>query len=200
MKTILFSYTQKIQYNTDQVLINNKQIDDFNGTTAESFAYEKAREYYRSYLSNHFENYIILTGSGSSYGIGAIGKKGKIMSGLWESVKTSITEEKLKEFCEKIHFPYPEDGKSGDLEALLSKANIAKEFVKYEVEDCINLIQQRIKEDCSLTLPDNSDHELFLKKITSRKLKYPRVKLFTQLSQSQNRHESLYREVFQAIR
>jgi hypothetical protein len=179
MKKILISHAKTIQYNEDEVHINNTKIDNVEEKNTKDLAYELARSYYKSNLSNHFENFVILTGSGTSFEVGDIGKKGKLMSGLWDSVKQRLKENRLKEICKLVKYPYPKTKEYGDLEALLTKANIAKEFIDDDIEEVITEIQNNIKHDCTLTLPDNSMHELFLKKITSRKLKYPRVKLFT---------------------
>jgi hypothetical protein len=47
------------------------------------------------------------------------------------------------------------------------------------LQPIIDEIEKIIREACTLTLPDNAPHALFMRKITSRKLKYSRVKLFT---------------------
>jgi hypothetical protein len=179
MKKILISHSNTIEYSEGQVILNGKEVSDLEGKVPKEYAYDKLRSYYSTYLANHFENLIVLTGSGSSYGIGVDDKKGKTMKELWEIVENNLSKENLYRFCEIVKFPYPEDGKSGDLEALLSRAISAQDFVPYNVESMVNRIQQIIKEECTLTLPQNSYHEIFLKKLTSRKLKYPRLKIFT---------------------
>lgn len=177
MQQILFSYNYSVHYDSDKVLING-QLESHEGSTREH-AYKKAREIYKSILTNNFENFVILTGAGSSFGIGKDRVIGKTMKELWFAVEEFIGQESLREFCQIIKFEYPGSGQHGDLEALLSRAVIAKEFLSKDIEDQIDRIQRQIRTLCCLPLPENSHHELFLKKITARKLKYPRVKLFT---------------------
>jgi hypothetical protein len=179
MGKILISYNNNVEVLNNQALLNNQPIEIEPGLNEIETAYRKAREIYRTLLTSNFENFIILTGAGSSIGIGTDGKVGMTMKGLWYRIEDIIGRAELKEFCNSLKFDYPEDGIHGDLEALLSKAVIAREFLSHDIEPMITGIQDYIRKACTLTLPDDSPHELFLKKITARKLKYPRVKLFT---------------------
>lgn len=174
---ILLSHDKTIEYDDSEVLIDGKKIQDLGGHTSTEYAYEKAREWYKKYFSSHFENLIILTGAGSSIGIGKDKKKGKTREGLWVSIKSKVGEEKLKKLCEEIKYTYPQNG-SGDIEAILSKAEKAKEY-REGITDIIVEIKKQIKDECSLVLPDDAPHQLFIQKITSRKLRDPRIKLFT---------------------
>jgi len=175
MKKILISHSNNIEYDEDTVRFNGKEVADYEDMSPKEYAYDKLRKFYSTYLSNQFENLIVLTGSGSSIGIGADTKKGKTMKELWETVTEEIGKEEFSRFCEAIKF----DESNPDLEALLSRAISAQDFVPRNVEGMIRRIQNIIKEECTLILPENSHHELFLKKLTSRKLKYPRLKIFT---------------------
>jgi hypothetical protein len=188
MKKILVSHKNVVEFSNEKVQINGREVTDLDGKTNEQYAYDQARFIYSSILSNHFENLVVLTGAGSSVGIGIDNKVGKTMKELWFCVLEHFKESNFRSLCDKIKFNYPDGDEYGDLEALLSRANVAKEFVDVEqheienqnnVEDSIIRIQEIIKRYCSLPLPSNSHHELFLKKITSRKLKYPRTKIFT---------------------
>ena len=174
---ILISHDVCISYNESEVIISNNKVDDLKGKTKEVYAKDETRSYYKKFLSSHFENLMILTGAGSSVGIGKGSKKGKTREDLWNGVKEQVKEKKLKELCKKIKYTYPENG-YGDIEAILSKAEKAREYVS-GIEDLIQKIKDKIKEDCCLELSDSSPHELFLNKITSRKLRDPRVKIFT---------------------
>ncbi|MDP8289790.1 MAG: SIR2 family protein [Candidatus Susulua stagnicola] len=174
---ILISHDLRISHDDTDVHILDNKVEDLEGKTAEVYARDKMRAYCNKFLSSHFENLIVLTGAGSSVGIGKTDKKGKTRTELWSSVKDYITEEKLKALCKKIKYPYPE-GEPGDIEVILSKAEKAKEYVS-GIESVIKKIKNKIKGDCSLELPDVSSHELFLNKITSRKLRDPRAKIFT---------------------
>ena len=177
MKKILYSNQLSIKYSEDEVIINGKKVVDIEGITSEEYAYQSMRDFYKKGLSCHIENLVFLSGAGTSVGIGE-GVKGKTMYGLWSAVKNSIGIEELKVFCESIQFEYSEDDL--DLEALLSRAITAKKFINDpKIEEIINKIEETIRNECTLILPENSPHELFLHKSTARKLKYPRLKIFT---------------------
>ncbi len=179
MPQILFTSTKTINYDeeSNEVYINGRKVEDLDGKSANDYAYGMMRDYYKKELSCHIENFVILSGAGTSVGIGKE-NKGKTMKMLWESVRDSIGKDKLKEFCDKVKFDYKHF--NTDLEALLSKANIAKEFIDdMNIQQMINSIETIIRKDCTLELPEFSPHELFLKKATARKLKYPRLKVFT---------------------
>ncbi len=136
-------------------------------------ARKQTREFYKNLLVPQVENLIVLSGAGTSVGIGRDGKLGKSMLELWATVEKK-PEIALSTFCTEIGF-----AEKGDLERLLSKANRAIEFKETDVKDKIAKIENVIKENCTLQLPDNSPHEIFLNRITERKIKHPRVKLFT---------------------
>lgn len=160
-----------------------------------SFAHELKRSFYKNFLSNHFENLVVLSGAGTSVGWG-----GKTMKELWDAVKNKLIGNTLEKLCKAIGFisettdfaNLKEEEK--DLEKLLSRANIAKEFIKkyryktaggeekeedIDITDLVSKAESEIQKECRLVLQDKAPHEQFLNKITNRKLKDPRVKLFT---------------------
>lgn len=177
-----------------EVLINGKpHVFDTTITSEEKkeFAQEKKRTFYKSFLSTHFENLVVLSGAGTSVGWG-----GKTMRELWDAVQEKLTAETFEKLCKAIGF-IPEDAdfskldKEKDLEKLLSRANIAKQFIKkyknnktqkeeyINIEDLVSQCEKEIQAKCKLLLGTDAPHEQFLNKITNRKLKDPRVKLFT---------------------
>lgn len=181
MEQIYYSENQNIAYDLDGVVINGKSIpeDQKSNFTNEEYSYKIMRETYGTVLSRQYENIVILSGSGTSVGIGKGEKLGKTMSGLWNSVVPQIGYEKLKDFAAKIKYDAI-DKENTDLEALLSKAIISQAFLcEPEVETTINKIESIIRDECSLDLPDDAPHFIFLRKLTARKLKYSRVKVFT---------------------
>jgi hypothetical protein len=160
------------------------------------------RKKYADFLNNQFENLVILSGAGSSVGIGKknqdgiddIERKGKIMSQLWDEVEIKLTKQILDRFCKLV--TYNEIKKVDEvetnvknLERLLSLANIAKNFVidshggegiqEINIEETIKQIEEVIKVNCTLKLPDDAPHLSFIEKITKRKVTLPRVKIFT---------------------
>jgi len=165
-----------------KVFIDNKEHDFKKDDKAdkEQYAIQVKRNKYKKFLENQFENLVVLTGAGSSKDVG-----GKLLTELWDDSSTLLSEKKLNKLCELSHY-YDRDisGKNyvKNLEKLLSLANAAKEFVTdkdVDIKDCITKIQALIKKDCELNLPDISPHEIFLEKITKRKVTLPRAKVFT---------------------
>lgn len=181
MDQIYYSVHQNIAYDLDDVEINGKKIpnDQKGKFTTREYAYKITRESYGAVLTRQYENIIILSGSGTSVGIGIGEKFGKTMSGLWNSVIEKIGFDKLKVFAKKIKFDALNKNYT-DLEALLSKAIISQTFLcDPKIEMTIKQIESIIRDECSLDLPDNAPHLILLRKLTARKLKYSRVKVFT---------------------
>ncbi len=182
----LISYQTNIEISGGDVYINDAK-QDLEQKKPLEFAQQATRTFYSRFLKSHFENLILLTGAGSSIGIGKNGKTGKTRIELWDSIKKVIGIERLKKFANRIQINFPEENDVGDVEEILSKAYIAREFIKpMEGDDphdgidlIISEIQKQIIDDCSLELPDDSPHELILARLTSRKVKLPRVKIFT---------------------
>lgn len=181
MEQIFYSESVNISYDTTNVYINGSQISDEDkaGLSSESYAYQKMRKAYHDVASKQYENVIVLSGAGTSVGIGTNGKNGKTMAGLWTEVVSQIGFENLKKFAKSIKFaPVNED--YTDLEQLLSHAMLAEAYSpRAYVAKMIYKIEAIIRENCSLILPDDAPHIGFIRKITSRKLKYSRAKIFT---------------------
>ncbi|MEB0302844.1 SIR2 family protein [Mucilaginibacter sp. 5C4] len=182
----LVSETADIGNETTTIMVNDlpfKYIEETPTTTSEKveFANKLKRAAYSLFLKSHFENLIILTGAGSSVGWG-----GLTMKELWDKVETKLTTPVMEKFCKEVKFigdvalsTLTESQK--DLEKLLSKANTAKNFVTsaFDITGTIEICEAEIFSNCKITLKDDSPHETFLNKITNRKLKDPRVKIFT---------------------
>ena len=170
----------------EKVFIDGQELkfDEGGAPNLEQFAVQNKRSKYQKFLNRQFENLIILTGAGSSVGVGKDNKEGRLLTQLWDDTKDKIGEEKLSKFCELVNY---KDKKDGDyvknLEKLLSIANAAKDFIKSTdeiiIEDIINEIQNLIKEKCELMLPTEAPHHTFIEKITRRKATLPRAKIFT---------------------
>lgn len=200
----------EVHYSADHVIVDDVYIDgikyqfDEKATPEDklNFAITKKREKYAEFLNNQFENLIVLTGAGSSVGIGkdiVIGeetkeRKGRLLAQLWDDVKEVISEETLYEFCKLVKYEDKSKNEGEEeqyvknLEKLLSLANISKNYVehipdkgkeKIVIEDVIKKIEEVIKTNCTLKLPENAPHTLFIEKITKRKVTLPRAKIFT---------------------
>jgi NAD-dependent SIR2 family protein deacetylase len=170
----------------EKVFIDDQEqkFDEEGAPNLEQFIVQNKRSKYQKFLNRQFENLIILTGAGSSVGVGVDGKTGRLLTQLWDATKDKVGEEKLNKFCELVNYK----DKNGDnyvknLEKLLSIANAAKDFIKSTdeiiIEDVINEIQNLIKEKCELMLPTEAPHHTFIEKITRRKATLPRAKIFT---------------------
>lgn len=180
MKQIYFCERNDIKYSDDAVEVNMEKLplDIISGSNTEHYAYKLMREHYAKVLSRQYENIVVLSGAGTSVEIGVGDKKGKTMRGLWSAVVSDITFEALEKFSENIQFGQI-DKECTDLEALLSKAILSEAFYsRDEVREIIDRIETIIRRECSLELPDNAPHDHFLRKLTARKLKYSRAKIF----------------------
>lgn len=174
-----------VEKDNDQVIrvfIDGKEheFDNTDKSDKGEYAIQTKRNKYRRFLEHQFENLVILTGAGSSKDVG-----GKLLTELWDEASLLLGEEKLNKLCQLSHYYDKTPGTDfyvKNLEKLLSLANAAKEYVtddEVDLKECINKIQSLIKEKCELKLPDNSPHEIFLEKITKRKVTLPRAKIFT---------------------
>ena len=169
----------------EDVYINGKKHDfkDEKNPNKEAYAQETKRKLYNNFLNNQFENILILTGAGSSIGIGKGDKKGKILSQLWDDSEKELGKENFELLCKLVKYNDTDsNGIIKNLEKVLSLANTAKEYIndeKIDISKSVDTIKKLIKDRCTLELPDNSPHSLLLNKITKRKVTYPRFKLFT---------------------
>jgi hypothetical protein len=195
---------EKIEYNIFIDGALHKFEDENNNPNKLAYALATKRKKYSEFLNNQFENLIILTGAGSSVGIGdnilikdvSTERKGRLLAQLWDDVSVAITEKILNRFCVLVKYvdKYKEKEEDVDLkyiknlEKLLSLANIARNYVTdvpleketaLDIEDIINQIEKIIKVNCTLKLPENAPHSIFIEKITKRKVTLPRVKVFT---------------------
>lgn len=147
----------------------------------DELAHEIKRRKYQDLFKKQFKNFNVLTGAGTSIGIGTGDKVGLLMSGLWEQAEKLLTKKAFETLCMKVKHDY--DNKN--LEALLSLIdgnilysgdNDTVELLKKNRDDLLSMIVDK----CSLVAPDkNFPHEIFLSKITQRKPTLPRVKVFT---------------------
>ncbi|WP_421939237.1 SIR2 family protein [Pedobacter sp.] len=191
----------EIEYSGDKV--ENVYLDGIkyhfenDGTDKLRFAQESKRKKYSDFLNNQFENLIILSGAGTSVGIGddisengsLVSRKGKLLSDLWDDVETSLTKSFFHRFCELVLYTDKDKGEYvKNLEKILSLANIGKDYLKQEkiaskdvidIGETIIAIEKIIVKNCTLKLPSNSPHNIFIEKITKRKVTLPRVKIFT---------------------
>lgn len=161
--------------NTTTLLVNRVITPPQTGDdrSAEERGRQLVREFYSKHLARQFEHFVILAGAGTSTGIGKGGNTGKTMSELWEITAAGCGFD-FRDFCATVKHPHTDK----DLEKLLSTATRLSEYLA-GISTNIDAIETIIAARCKLDLPDNSPHELLLSRITSRKLKFPRSRLFT---------------------
>lgn len=190
MKYIYINGQSRVSIETDNEIVSKVFIDDKehnfkpeDNQDNKLYAEQIKRNKYKRFLNNQFENLIILSGAGSSVGIGTDDKQGHLLSQLWDDIEKLLTKEILEKFCELVHYTNKnETGYIKNLEKLLSCGNSAKNYVSDEnidIKDTIAKIEDLIKINCELILPKNSPHKEFLEKITKRKVTLPRTKVFT---------------------
>jgi hypothetical protein len=178
-------------------LVFKNQKDEIVKPTIDQVQNEK-RKYYVEFFKKPFKNLLVLTGAGSSMGVG-----GKSMNELWDKAERSYyidekedeeTKEKViidsdfKALCTKLNFNYT----TKNLESLLSKIEGVIKFQedlevelhdssKKRISEFRTEIFELIVNECTIPTPSPDDfpHKIFLDKILQRKLTNPRVKLFT---------------------
>jgi hypothetical protein len=137
-------------------------------------AYKLIRQHYYKKLCQPYENLVVLSGAGTSIDGDTMGKT---MAQLWKLVEENA-EIDLPRICKVVNHKPTEK----DLEALLSRIMMVMQIHGEGFEglnDSLEKIEGIIQKECTLTLPDNAHHGIFLTRLTHRKLKYPRAKVFT---------------------
>lgn len=179
MKYYIISQRNNLYIENDKIRHNEKEIE-YEGII-ENAVENKKIEIYRGFLSKYFENTIVLTGAGSSYGIGKTNIKGMTMKSLWEKIVEQCKIKPLENLAKKINYKVDEIN-NVNLEDFLSHASLF--LILYndsddEVKEIVEKIKQVIIQNCTIIMPEDAPHKEFLKRITARKLKHSRLKLFT---------------------
>ncbi len=167
-------------YTEDNKIYYNGKMIEYEGDFEEAVLNKKV-EIYRSFLSRHFDNTIVLTGAGSSFGIGKTEIKGMTMKKLWEEIVNKCGKESIEKLGKKINYKI-DDITRVNLEEFLSHASLyllLYHDTDSEVKEIVNKIKQIIISNCTIIMPEDAPHKEFLKRITARKLKHNRLKLFT---------------------
>lgn len=167
-------------YTEDNKIYYNGKMIEYEGDFEEAVLNKKV-EIYRSFLSRHFDNTIVLTGAGSSFGIGKTEIKGMTMKNLWEEIVNKCGKESIEKLGKKINYKI-DDITRVNLEEFLSHASLyllLYHDTDSEVKEIVNKIKQIIISNCTIIMPEDAPHKEFLKRITARKLKHNRLKLFT---------------------
>ena len=182
MKKIFFSNVNTIAYDEKGVYVDGKILseeDKEENESNEDCANRLMRNTYQNILAKQYENIVVLTGAGSSYNIGKT-NQGKLMTGLWNEVKEALSYQKIKEFAYQINFLDVSE-ENTNLEDFISHADLYQKISTSDnkITSTINEIKSIIRNNCHIIIPENAPHHEFIKKLTSRKTKYSRTKIFT---------------------
>lgn len=163
--------------NVEKIVIGDKKLDLPKGGKISLLEYveKEKRDFYTNLLQSQYseiENIVILSGAGSSVGIGKT-NIGLTMAKMWTEFETT-----KKPILDKLIKESNYTSSSKDLELLLTEARIHNSVNKNLDKEILE-VKNFIVEKCTLDLPDYSPHEKFLNKVTLRPQKYPRLKLFT---------------------
>ena len=184
---LLISGPKRVRITDGKLFVNDSEYEPPITTGAEGTAPKKfdpetegwkmVRAFYNSVISKPYENVVVLTGAGTSKPSG-----GKTMNEFWQEHFPEEEKAKNDAFFDLISFPIPENDKDKNIEELLSQARNATRVLKARADEVIakvDNIQKSVVAACTISLSGASSHLKFLNKITSKKLKHSRVKVFT---------------------
>lgn len=175
----IISQRKKLYTKEHKLYFNGKETE-YEGDL-EEVVNQKKIEIYREFFSRHFDNTIVLTGAGSSFGIGKTGIKGMTMKKLWEKIIEECGRNEIENLGKEINYLIG-DIESVNLEEFLSQANLYLMLYPSghtDVQNIVDNIKEIIIQNCTIMMPEDAPHKEFLKRITARKLKHNRLKLFT---------------------
>lgn len=193
-KIFLSTKNKVIEIKKDELRVNNvsfkekqgeqtieyKLSHDVSEENLTSKALELAQNSYIKFLEKlvSAEKLLVLTGAGSSKDDALFG--GKLMTELWEHIYTLVdTNFNFDTFLITLEIDEAIKEKK-DLEVVLSKAKLYLEFKEdSNITFHVDTIERAILNQCSFSLIDKSRHLDFIKKLTSRKTKQSRLKIFT---------------------
>ena len=164
-KSIYISETSVISYDATTAYENNQAIlQDPSASTVstEELALKKMRSAYQKLFSRQYDNFVVLSGAGTSVGIGTGTTKGKTMKGLWDAAVAQIGYPKLELFAKQIGFSAISPNYA-DLEAMISRANLAETYKpRRQIQYTLKALKALIRSECNLILPDDAPHSIFL--------------------------------------
>lgn len=179
-KPILEFKNNRISQSSDWTSL--RAPEDLEGDEAKEaeLAAKESKLRLEDHIRGLFTNYnvVVLAGSGASINAVSKDKGGPKMSDLWNAVSEWPEFSNIKGL---VKF-----GESQNIELLLSQCHNAAAFLdqpdKTSVEDFIKKAESEIYKHCTEFLEDASSlplHEILLERLTKRKSKFPRPKIFT---------------------
>lgn len=168
------------------ILVNGQKLLKADGESELKFSsFEEAKiyadqQYIFPFLGKKLQEFLsaahpaLLSGAGTSLSDSKDKVKlGLVMDELWESAEQEIPE--FSEFAKKLKI-----SKDQGIEILLSKAQMTHVVKPEDVsEETIAKVEQHIVDKCSLSLPENSVHEILFQKLSNRQASKARIGLFT---------------------
>lgn len=194
-KIFLSTKNKLIEIKEDELRVNNIILKDKQGdqtieyklsdNISEGYLTSKALELAQNYYIKSLEKLVsadrllVLTGAGSSKDDILFG--GKLMWELWDAIFLLAYQDFTFAMMLDILKINPDIKEKKDLETILSKAKLYLDFNDEEngMKELVELIEKNILSLCSFSLIDKSIHLEFIKKLTSRKTKQSRLKIFT---------------------
>lgn len=193
-KVFLWCKDKQIYKSSNNLFIDGKersisQEEEQSGMTIDEIGKNEASKYYNAILKKlNFSNLVVLSGAGTSVGVGSSNsnKGGLTMAQLWDALNDSKLIELNRDnstfgaFCIDCGYDlkYPDGEIVKDLEKLLDFAS-RKAYSDKSIEDKIEVVKQFVIKSCTLDLGGNESHQKFLRKVTKKKIKDSRVKIFT---------------------
>lgn len=193
-KVFAWSNSKKIYISEEKLYIDDtekpiSEEDKAAGITFESIGHSECQKYYQEILKKlPISNLVILSGAGTSVRIGSSnnGNGGLTMAALWDALNESklidlhSDNKTFGAFCTACGYSekYQDGEIIKDLEKLLDFAN-RKAYSDAAIKTQIVTIQRFIIKCCTLNIGTDESHRMFLRKITKKKIKDARIKLFT---------------------
>lgn len=149
----------------------------------EELAHKIKRRKYNEVFKKQFKNFLVLSGAGTSIGVGSGDCVGLSMAQLWDYAEKEVIKQGFKKLCDDVGHNY----KVKDLEGLISLID-GHILYSTDAKNRDRLTKSRdellkmIVSKCTINAPEDDSkfpHLQFLSKITKRKPTLPRVKLFT---------------------
>src|SRR5699024_8664806 len=155
----------KVYSKTEDLQGLKKHEETYKDSTAPLLDYAKGEMVtaYKEYFKQNFENFLMLSGAGTSKGIGK-DKKGVLISDLWNLVQKKFEKGEFEKICEEVK--YNQEDKN--IENLLSRIQLYQEIKnsitfeldgedkKLDLKNIVSQIELTIKDHCTLNLPESS--------------------------------------------
>jgi NAD-dependent SIR2 family protein deacetylase len=188
-----------IENGEERYFFNNKKYEKKvqDGKTEAEVAEEKIIELVNGFLNRQYDNTIVLTGAGSSIlreddieeeieeGFNIQNHSGKTVYELKVAIEEHLNQldclYNLDELAERVK--YVVDHKEFNIEDLLSKVEVARDYISEDERNKFDLtvqeIEKKIRILCDIPLCKYHKHREFINKLAAKRKSQNRVKVFT---------------------